>query len=219
MTELLAALQSDKKKLTSGLTRTLASSTVTAFKWPQEYIVRPNGSTPKFDALSMPEFIYGLHMMVKAAERQGQYERVSDLRYLFDEIIYDLREVEFAAVRRSVRAIFLQIEQGVLSWSDHQAIKELRHLELSRALREKPATVATTSGSPTTSATLVCFPYQRGECKIQATSHQSTRGILHHVCQFCLTVTGNKFAHPESDCRRKKTASDKGKDAETREDN
>ena len=218
MSELLACLRSDKKKLTSGLTRTLASSTVTAFKWPQEYIVRPNGTTPKFDALTMAEFIYGFNMMIKAIEKQGLYEKVADLRLLLDEILYDLREVEFTAVRRSIRAIFLQIEQGVLTWSDHQEIKELRHLEISRALREKPTATTVASSTASQGTTLICFPYQRNECKIQGSSHQSARGTLHHACQYCLSITGNKFPHPEADCRRKKTSVEKGKEADSKEE-
>ena len=149
----------------------------------------------------------------------GEIDRAANLRVLQEEIIYDLRELEFSAVRRSVRTIFLQVEQGVLGWGDHAAIKELRNLELARALRERPTTTQGAAGEKDNKPILVCFPYQRNECSVKGQSHQSTRGLLYHVCQYCLTTTGNKFYHPESDCRRKKSASEKPtKEADTKEE-
>ena len=203
VSELLAHLSDDNiKKRSSGLTRTLASSTVNVFKWPQEYIVRPNGTTPKYDALTLPELIYGMQLMIKAAELAGELDKASHLKHLQEEIMSDLREVEYPAVRRSLRAVFLQVEQGVLNWRDFAEIKELRNTEIARALRERTPAPASPTDQRTT--TLVCYPYQRNECSIQGQAHQSSRGRLHHVCQYCLNVTGNRFNHPEADCRRKK---------------
>ena len=34
--------------------------------------------------------------------------------------------------------------------------------------------------------------------------HRTSRGLLKHMCAFCLNVTGSQFPHAEVDCERKK---------------
>ena len=207
VSEILQHLSDDKKKLTSGLNRTLATTSVVNFKWPQEFIVRASGATPTFDALLLPELIHGLAMMAKRADLSGDQDLANHMRHFCEEVTCDSCEIELPALRRSVRAVLLHIEQGIYAWSEYKALRDLREREITRAARDRSRPEGSAKG-----ATLVCFPFQRGECSIQGASHQTARGRLHHVCHYCLTTAGSKYTHAESDCRRKKLAGEKKKE-------
>jgi hypothetical protein len=111
--------------------------------------------------------------------------------------------------------IIQAMEAGQLQWGDHERILAIQR-QHSRAATPAPAPVNSTprrvssashaaTGGPTP---IVCIPFQTNACD-RPTDHPSAQGFVHHVCAFCLRVTGRPInSHSEADCRRKKQSDD-----------
>jgi hypothetical protein len=114
--------------------------------------------------------------------------------------------------------IIQAMEAGQLQWGDNDRILAIQR-QHSRAATQAPVNAAprrvsstshTATGGPTP---LVCVQFQSNACD-RPTDHPSAQGFVHHVCAFCLRVTGRPISsHSEADCRRKKQ-SDEAKNSQ-----
>ena len=192
----------------SGLNRTGEKYVKVGFLWPQQHIWRADGHRPFFKELSACELALGIKRMSNEAKENGKKQEARDLMDFMERVLEDLAEFNFRAVLRSVQKAMLLVEQGVWRWSHKKQLQEERDRVINRNTSKSEGTPSKTSASTAPAdndkgTTLVCYPYQRGECGIKGEFHHTAKGKLYHYCNYCLTSLNKRWRHPESKCGKK----------------
>ena len=129
------------------------------------------------------------------------------------ELKRDTGDYTWESVKNFHAVLLNQFEMKRLKWTDVDAIQELRRTYAHR-VPPSPASKSgakndrsDTSAKPTAvRGPVYCLQFQSGDCKAQG-DHSSSRGIVKHICSYCLNETGCMFGHAEQDCRRKASLS------------
>lgn len=186
------------KKQSSGRNKTVADLVKKSVSWPHFYIFRGLNRTPAaYDDLTVQELVFGTLSYIK--------ESKSDMKDAIQEhlrsIMADAMEYPWPLVR-SYHGVLLQlIEQGRFSWG--QSTQEIREQYLRSPTLYQPPHQQPHAQYSVTGAVQYCAPFQSGSCSEAGPQHMSQRGLVHHVCAFCLKKAGKSCAHPESACKRK----------------
>ena len=119
------------------------------------------------------------------------------------ELMHDAMDFPWHNVRNFHGVVLNQMELARISWQDSQTIENLRrtYSRYYDGVHEQ----SSPSGQQTP---LCCFRYQHGDCP-HPHDQCKPRGLLKHMCAFCLNVTGSQFPNAEVECKRKKCMASK----------
>ena len=111
-------------------------------------------------------------------------------------------------MRGYVKSVFLALEQGRVTWRDAQKIRDIRAeaIEGSTRLQEDDSSSRQSTSQPAApkpKQTRYCNNFNKGECAFDKQTHQSSRGVVSHICRFCFTKQGKEFHHAEIECNNK----------------
>jgi hypothetical protein len=200
-----------KKQLKSGALIAAQHDVVCQFDYPHKHVMRGAGRpAPLALDLTWSEFVYGYteQMDDPALDPTVRHHMASFLKLLME----DVNVRPWPSVRHFHMTIIQAMEAGQLEWGDSEHILSIQRQHVRAVVPNVPAPRRVNMARPPTGRTptgptpLYCAGFQSGSCDKPA-EHDSPRGIVHHVCAFCLRVTGNSYpSHGEADCRRKKLA-------------
>lgn len=207
------ALQSDRKgnskKGKSGRAKTASDFIKVTIEWPHFHVFRGADRKPaQYDDLSMAEFVFGYLAIVQEGEHPSTVKRAMLLH--LQGLMQDAAEYTFEGARNCHAIILQQLEQGRFTWTNTDKLLELRRTYAQRQTSDS-AHQATRTGKD---RPLFCLKFQEGTCTYTG-EHQTNRGLVKHVCAYCLKQTGSSYNHPENLCRRKakwNTGSKNGQD-------
>jgi hypothetical protein len=179
--------------------------------FPHKHVLRGAGRPPPPLALdlTMPEFVLGYTTMLEAPNMDATLR--GHMLRLLKLLMEDANIRPWPQVRHLHITLIQSMETGQLQWGDMESMLAIQR-QHSRAYvtpspgPRRPAVQPrqSTSNNPI----VYCSLYQSNACD-SPTDHDSGRGFVHHVCAYCLRVTGRAISsHSEADCRRKKGASD-----------
>ena len=147
--------------------------------------------------------------MIESPHSKFDYRKMTTL---FRHVMQDTVDFSWANARNFYERVGLDVEKGVLQWSDEEAIRELRFTYARTVFPAKkenkegprPAPPAAPAGMK------CCAPYQRKECENVRDHTPYT-----HACAYCHKTKTLMCRHPEDDCFRK--ANDTTKNVKARE--
>jgi hypothetical protein len=181
----------------SGRSKIVNDVIIRDIDWPHYHVyMGPNHAPATYEELSIPEFVYGYVCQLLDGKNNAKTKTIQ-LSYLRD-IMREATDHPWANVRNFHGIVLSQMEMARLSWTDDDAIRNLRDTYVTRA----PQLTAMHADSKGVNKRY-CLMYQDGRCKQAASEHTSTRGAVHHICAFCYRATGNAYQHAEKDCIRK----------------
>lgn len=190
--------RSHRKGKKSGRARTADDYVLHEIDWPHLHVYRGASRTPaKFEELSVQEFAFG-YMACVHGKGVDSTQRALMLRH-FQALMQDAMEFSWEATRNCHGIILAQMEMGRLSWEDSDQLHELRRIYAQKAPSTTSAPHKRSGGKD---GPLFCVPFQEGKCT-QQEDHDTARGLVKHICAFCLKATGSVYPHPEFKCRRK----------------
>ncbi len=173
----------------SGRNKTMTDMIRHEISWPHYYVFRgPTRSAAAYDNLTIQEFVYGMLCMLQEAKPETQ----PHMHTLFQELMVDAMEYPWPQVRSFNGVLFQLMEQGRFAWGDP-----------TQPLREQYLRAPAHSHTPAQHKPAYCGPFQSGQCPETAQEHNSPRGMVQHICAYCLRVAGKACAHPEYVCKRK----------------
>ncbi len=204
-----------KKKGKSGRDLTTEDGMDPLTPWPQLRVFEGDYRRgPKYDQLSLPEFIDGFLGQAKRhrhkANRRHMYNYLRELMIDLEDRADEWNDI------RSCHAVFLtRLERKEVSWTSESKIAKMKNRYIYSA---KPLSMAnnlanaatTTSNSASREADRVgtasasskpdrpvnvCARYQHGEC----TREDGHQGYL-HICANCFRNKGRQHRHPECEC-------------------
>lgn len=190
--------QKKKKGKKSGRARTADDFVTREIDWPHYYIYRGTERKPaKYEDLSVQEFVCGyLASILRGKESESTRKHM--LTHLH-ELMLDATDFPWPNVRNYHAVLLNQFEMDRVTWEDTDKIQQLRHTYAHRVHVAKPVS------SRSKSDIKYCAAYQTGTCE-EPGDHQTSKGLLKHICAHCLRVTGIGYGHPEEKCRRKRSA-------------
>ena len=190
-----------KRKAKSGRVKTAADFIKVEMEWPHFHVFRGASRKPaKYDEINLAEFVYGYLSIVLESEQSPAIGRrmLQHLRGL----MMDTSEYSFEAARNCHAIVMQQLEQTRITWDDADKMVELRKTYAQRG-HAAEATATANSGREHTRGALFCLKFQEGRCTFHD-DHQTSRGMVKHVCAFCLRQYGATYRHTEQDCRKRK---------------
>ena len=183
--------------------------------YPHKHVLRGAGRpAPLALNLTMSEFVLGYTAMLEApgmdATLRGHMTRFLKL------LMEDANIRPWPQVRHYHMSIIQSMETGQLHWGDIEGMLAIQRQHSRSYITPAPA-VRRPAMQPRPpapgNALLYCALYQTNSCD-SPTDHDSPRGFVHHVCAYCMRVTGRAInSHSEADCRRKRNAGDAKNDA------
>ena len=200
----------EKKGKRSGRGKTSDDVVVREVDWPHFYVYRGHSRKPAtYENLSIAEFVFGYVSIVLDGQESAatQATMLSHLR----ELMHDAMDFPWHNVRNFHGVVLNQMELARISWQDGQTIENLRRTYSRRSDGVHEQTSPSGQQTP-----LCCFRYQRGDCP-HPHDHRTSRGLLKHMCAFCLNITGSQFPHAEVDCERKKRMASKNGPSDSRD--
>ena len=188
----LAGKSTKSKK--SGRAKTANDFVLCDIDWPHYYVYRGQNRKPAaYEELSVTEFVLGFcHMLI--LQKHAGASQCHMLRLLCD-MMEDASEFGWPSVRNFYAVLTNQIEMKRATWTDSATIQQLRVQYAQKYT--KPSSYK--KPKPTTP---YCTAYQEDKCD-QTGDHSSDTGFVKHICSYCLRITSQHYAHPESQCRRK----------------
>ena len=193
----------------SGRFRNNEAHSVKYVPWPHEFIyVGAARKHVAYDQLTVPQFTLGF---LKILHRETSTE-VKDamLNYLMN-LLQDVIDMPWE-VSRGIHAVVLQeMEKGAISWTDHSEIERIRRLYAhGQIVGQNPAftnNTKATESSHMDKKKIVCSYFNSGKCS-RSGDHNTETVIYRHICSYCYTDIKRAFHHAESDCLRKKKATE-----------
>jgi hypothetical protein len=207
-----------KRGLKSGLDHGPQRTVTVKVQWPTDVVFR--GVTEQripFDNLTQNELSLGfLRLIQERADkeaRRGSQPQVSRAMLNFlEQWTDDAGNYTWPTVLGYVKLVFLALERGKLSWTEPAKLQEIRDRARAKGTTigqaRTPQAAARQSGQQTASQGATkkkryCADYNKGICHSTEQSHESSQGVVHHICGFCLSKKGNSWPHPEVDCNQK----------------
>ena len=187
------------KSKKSGRIKTANEQVSKSVEWPQYFVYRGPTRTPAtYDSLSPAEFTFGF---LKIALSEKTEARKDIMLHHLKEIMEDSMHFSWENARNYHGILLQQFEQGRLSWADTGEIQRLRQIHArdphAAVHKQNQKGVVDTGKGPR-----FCLSYQREACN-QDGDHYTVRGLVKHVCAFCLKKRNKEFPHPESKCNAK----------------
>jgi hypothetical protein len=204
-----AALPQGNKQLKSGALIPAQHDMVKQLDYPHKHVMRGAGRpAPLALDLTWSEFVYGYTEMMNdsALEPRVRHHMADFLKLLMEDV--NIRP--WPQVRHFHMVVIQEMEAGQLEWGDTERILSIQR-QHSRAVpvnipAPRRVIPPRSMSFPTGPTMLYCAAFQTGSCDLLS-DHNSPQGMLHHICSYCLKITGKPFSsHGESGCRRKKTA-------------
>lgn len=196
-----------KKKGKSGRAKTASDFIKYAVEWPHFHVFRGADRKPaQYDDLTLAEFVFGYLAIVQ----EGKLSPVTKHAMLqhLQGLMMDAAEYSFEGARNCHAIVLQQLEQGRVTWDDTERLLELRRTYAQRQPSNDQS--GKSSGRDNGRGPLFCLKYQDGRCS-HTGEHQTTRGLVKHICAFCLRQTGSAYNHPEQQCKRKARTSGESK--------
>ena len=161
--------------------------------WPHYHIVRgPNLTPSSYEELSLEEFVLGYIRMIN--DRHSVYD--SQVMWnLLEDLLEDAIDFSWTNAKAFYKSTGLEVERGLLSWNDLEAIHKRRMIQ-SRIYRPNVnANVEKKTPKQMPPGSSCCALYQTGACdkKFDHTPYV-------HACAFCWKHKGTLFKHREIDC-------------------
>ena len=200
----------------SGSTMTGADVVRRSIDWPHFYIKRMSGASGKgvvFKDLRVEEFALGFMCMIESPHSKYDY---CSMTRLFRNIMQDTVDFSWDNARNFYERVGLDVEKGVLQWSDEETIRDMRmtYARIVFPARKESKESKETGPRPTPPSAPTgmkcCATYQRKECENTRDHHPYT-----HACAYCHRTKSLMCRHPEDDCYRK--VNDTAKNAKPRE--
>ncbi|KAK3703094.1 hypothetical protein QZH41_003010 [Actinostola sp. cb2023] len=156
-----AGSASSSGKLKSGKEAKLTSSVLYPQLWPHSHLsfTQVNRDV-RFEDLTIDEFVAG-YGQILLSTRISELEKTARIRHLIS-LMYLAHQYEWLNVLSFHGAVLLEIERGMLSWSD-----SFTHLESRTLYGNTKSSSASASSSTTATAVspaLFCRDYQRSSC-------------------------------------------------------
>ena len=178
--------------------------------FPHKHVLRGAGRSPPLALdLSMAEFVLGYTIMLENPNMNST--RRGQMLWLLKLLMEDANIRPWQQVRHLHITIIQSMETGQIQWGDNEAMLAIQrqHSRTYVVPSTAPRRPTITPRPPTTNNAIVfCIAFQSNACD-SATDHDTPGGFVHHVCAYCLRVTGRAISsHSEADCRRKKGSTD-----------
>jgi hypothetical protein len=207
-----------KRGLKSGLDHGPQRSVTVKVQWPTDVVFRGvSEQRIKFDDLTQNELTLGFVRLIqeradKEARRGSQPQVSRAMLNFLEQWTDDAGNYTWPTVLGYVKLVFLALERGKLSWTESAKLQDIRDRARAKGTTigqsRAPQASARQSGQQTASQGAskkkrYCAAYNKGICPSNEQSHDSSQGIVHHICGFCLSKKGNSWPHPEVDCNQK----------------
>jgi hypothetical protein len=195
-----------KKAIKSGAFITANQDVLIQYDFPHKHVMRGLGRpSPLALDLTQSEFVYGYQEMMDAPELDPTVR--THMSSLLKILMEDINSRPWPQVRHFHMCVIQAMEAGQLHWGETDKILAIQRQHMRTGM--SAATSAprrinmprpVMSGPPP----LYCAAFQANTCD-KPSDHDSPRGVVQHICAYCLRVTGKTFSsHGESDCMRKK---------------
>ena len=192
----------------SGSVMLASDAVLERIDWPHLYVRRVSGGKRKsvpYAELRIEEFVYGFISMIESPKCKWDYRTMARILRV---LMQDTMDYSWSNALDFYKMIGLDVEQGIMSWEDHDIIRDMR-LTYSRAVypeKKENTFVKTTKPAPKTAPAGMkcCLLFQTAACD-QTTDH----GQFTHACNYCFQSCATVCRHPESQCIRKVTDSAK----------
>jgi hypothetical protein len=195
------------KGLKSGALIPAQHDVLTQYDYPHKHVLRGAGRSPPLAVdLTWWEFVFGYAEMM-ANPDLDHAERMHMIA-LLKLLMEDAGVRPWPQVRHLHMTIIQAMEAGQLQWGEQEAILAIQRQQCRAAAPVQPSAprraVSNTRTANGVVTPLYCAAYQTNTCE-HTQDHDSPRGVVHHICAFCLRMTGRSItSHGESECRRKK---------------
>jgi hypothetical protein len=174
-----------------------------------------------FDDLTQTELTLGCFRLLTdrldVEQERGSGNTVSRaITDFMSEWTNDLVRYEYRIVRGYVKSVFLALEQGRVTWRETAKLAiirasamengEQRVAPTARQSGQQPQTRTnnqTASQGTTSQKKRYCADFNKGTCTITGSSHNSSTGLVQHICAFCFNKKGKVFFHAEVNCMQK----------------
>ena len=190
----------------SGANMTAADTIRKRIDWPHFYVNRMTGGTRRkgvtCSELRVEEFVYGFLNMLAAAHGKWDYAEMIEL---LKSMMQDAMEFSWTNALTFYEYVGLDIEKGVLSWSNTDRIRELRMTYARTIFPPKKET------RDTFRPALQAAPAGMK----RACEHERDHPPFKHACSYCYRARSAVCRHAEEDCMRK--GSDASKNIKPRE--
>jgi hypothetical protein len=199
-----------KKQIKSGAFISANQDVLVQYDFPynmHKHVMRGVGRpAPLALDLTQSEFVYGYQEMMDdpSLDTTVRTHMSAFLKVLMEDI--NIRP--WPQVRHFHMCVIQAMEAGHLHWGDTDKILSIQRQHMRSGLSPSSNPVPRRINTPRPVVAgpppLFCAAFQANTCD-KTTDHDSSRGFVHHVCAYCLRVTGKTFSsHGETDCMRKK---------------
>jgi hypothetical protein len=179
--------------------------------WPNKRLKRGTKQTYiPIDDITQSELSLGFVRIIsdrvaREAER-GDSATISTAMLAFmEQWCDDVRDFPFSTVIGYVKAVFFDLEQGRIRWTDADQLRAIRTRAIEKSDRlQSDAKSSSQSATPAAKPrqTRWCAEYNNGTCTY-TTAHKSKYGHVSHICKFCFDQLGREFKHRLSECNNK----------------
>ena len=180
--------------------------------WPHMYVTRFTGGKRKgvpYDELTMDEFVFGFVSMLESPFCKWDYRAMGRI---LRTVMQDSINFSWPIARAIYEMIGVDVEKGLMDWTDSDLIREMRFNHAQTLGAEKREAKETVKPQPRQApvGSRCCGAYQTKTCE-QTTDHPP----FSHACAYCLRVCGVLYRHSEADCIRR--VADAAKNGKKRE--
>lgn len=189
----------DKRKssLKSGRKRTAVDQVRVPVEWPHFNTFRgPGRDAPHYDDLTVSEFVQGYMTIMLDNNVKIPKAMRSQMQHL-QNLMLDSTDYGWESARNAHGIVLQHMEAGKLTWSDADAVAEVR-----RTYCQRFRNASQRASKTFTRGLAFCAKFQDGRCTHEK-EHDSPRGPVKHICAFCYRHYNASYPHPESECRNK----------------
>lgn len=198
------------RQLKSGRDKTAAECVHIPVEWPHYYVFRGADRRPaRYDDLTVAEFVSGYMNIVM--QKLDDTKTTKLMLMHLNNIMHDATLYSWQTARNCHAIILQHIEQGRIDWTDTDTMKELR--QTYAQVRQNANGENGRQNSRGHTGPVFCLKYQTDSCQYDG-DHHTTRGLIKHVCAYCLKTSGAFRRHSESTCRNKKKNNESPKNEE-----
>ena len=176
----------------------LASDTVKKrIDWPHMYVRRTVGGKRRSVAyadLRVEEFVYGFLCMLENPKCKMDSKRMMTI---LRDMMQDTIDFTWQNALGFYEMVGVDVEYGVLLWSDTDRIKEMRMTYARTTFPDKKENKEGAKAQPkmAPAAMKCCAAYQKHACE-----HARDHLPFSHACSYCHRMFNTIARHPETDC-------------------
>ena len=180
--------------------------------WPHLYVTRQAGGSRKgvaYADLRLEEFVFGFISMLESPQCKWDYRTMTRILRM---LMQDTMDFSWSNALALYKMIGVDVENGVMDWSDKAMIQEMRFTHSRTVfpdkMENKEASKPTPKAAP--SDMRVCTPFQTQACPQERDHPPFT-----HACAYCHRTCASVCRHSEAVCIRR--VSDAAKNGRKRE--